>query len=412
MNARSPAIDLMKAWAVGPVLLLVLALPRPLCAPTQAPNLAENASFEADELGYIAMWTMDAQDNRPEAVRFFTTDVEKVSGGRSLAIANLAPNDARAVQWVRTKPDTWYRISCWVQARDVESAAAGANISVLGSTRLAGNLRDTGGRWKYVELLGKTGPEQRAMAVLCRLGFYRNPAKGLALFDDVSIEELSAPPARGYDTVDLSENVEGVAAVTSNAPLKIQTPPGFVPSAVFYWTGAVLAGAALMLALSLPGVAAGARRRAASQTASAAPAGEWEGPYKGIEHRRSPRSAVDVHAVARRRGRGLLAGKFISLRCENLSDNGIFLRCEDPAALRLAEEVTIEAALPTGVLRLGIATVVGVRTRWDAQGRLVNGGFALDFKKSSAAAARVRRRLAAGDGAREECESQAASVPV
>jgi hypothetical protein len=40
--------------------------------------------------------------------------------------------------------------------------------------------------------------------------------------------------------------------------------------------------------------------------------------------------------------------------------------------------------------------VVGVRTRWDAAGKLLNGGFALDFKKSSPAAVRVRRRLAVG----------------
>jgi len=40
--------------------------------------------------------------------------------------------------------------------------------------------------------------------------------------------------------------------------------------------------------------------------------------------------------------------------------------------------------------------VVGVRTRWDAAGKLLSGGFALDFKKSSPAAARARRRLAVG----------------
>jgi hypothetical protein len=77
--------------------------------------------------------------------------------------------------------------------------------------------------------------------------------------------------------------------------------------------------------------------------------------------------------------------------------------------------VALEAALPTGVLRLGTATVVGVRSRWTTEGAPLDSGFALDFNKSGAAAARVRRRLAAGEAARpalEAPEAQRESVPV
>ncbi len=386
----------MSPRAFGSALLL-LVLPLAAGAPQTRVNLVENGSFEESELGHIAMWTMDASVNTPAAVRFFTTDVERVSGGRSLAIANLEPNDARAVQWVRTRPDTWYRISCWVQTRDIDGDAAGANISVLGSTRLAGNLKGTVGRWRYVELLGKTGPRQHSMAVLCRVGFYRNPAKGLALFDDFAVEELSGPPPRGYETVDLGENVQGATAVAAGSALALQAPPGFLPSSLLYGAGAVFAAVALALAASLPAVASRARRKALSQAPK--PPSEWKGPYKGVEHRLSPRSRVAAQVVARRRGRGRAAGRFVSLPCENVSAGGIFLRCVEPWALELREEVAVEAALSSGVLKLGTATVIGVRARWDEQGRPVDGGFALQFKSNSAAAMRARRRFAASEGA-------------
>ncbi len=93
------------------------------------------------------------------------------------------------------KPDTNYRLSCWIYAQGVETPSIGANISVLGATIAAGDLRDTGGKWQLVELYGKTGPQQQAIAVLARLGFYGSLATGLALFDDFAVEELAKPPA-------------------------------------------------------------------------------------------------------------------------------------------------------------------------------------------------------------------------
>ena len=225
-------------------------------------NLAGNGSFESDVLGQVAMWTMEAQTNNVNAVRFFTTDVEKRSGIRSLAIANLQPNDARAVQWIRTRPDTWYRMSCWIQARDIATEHVGANISVLGSTRLAGDLRDTGGQWKYVELLGKTGPRQYSVAVLCRIGFYKSPAKGLALFDDFSFEELPGPPSGRYDTVDLGSNTGRRGRGSRHRRFAIEAPPGFVPLEILLASSAAFASLAVVLGRALAtGLAIVARKR-------------------------------------------------------------------------------------------------------------------------------------------------------
>ena len=170
-------------------------------------NLAANGGFELEELGSVAMWSTSAWVQSDEAVRFFVTSDAKHGGSRSFAIANLQPNDSRAMQWIAVKPGTNYRLSCWIYAQGIETPSIGANISVLGATVAAGDLRDTGGNWQLVELYGKTGPQQQAIAVLARLGFYGSLATGLALFDDFTVEELAKPPAgkivANLDTTDM-----------------------------------------------------------------------------------------------------------------------------------------------------------------------------------------------------------------
>ncbi len=196
-----PALRSQRGVAVLLLLLLVAA------PALRAENLLQNGGFEQDELRMLAMWSTEAYLYSEDAVRFFTTEQFRHSGRRALVIANLQPNDSRAVQWVKVKPDTVYRLSCRIMAQQVEAGAVGANVSVLGSTSAAGDLRDTGNRWVYVELYGRTGPQQESLGVLVRLGFYGSLAKGIALFDDVRLEEVSAAGAAGK-VIDFGENKE------------------------------------------------------------------------------------------------------------------------------------------------------------------------------------------------------------
>ena len=193
-----------------PITLLVLFAPAvgfAAVARGTAAELIQNGGFEQEELGSVAMWSTSAWVPTDEAVRFFVTSDAKHGGSRSFAIANLQPNDSRLMQWIAVKPGTHYRISCWVYAQGIDTPSIGANISVLGATVAAGDVRDTAGTWQLVELYGKTGPRQKAIAVLARLGFYGSLATGLALFDDFSVEELPGPPAgktvTSLDTTDM-----------------------------------------------------------------------------------------------------------------------------------------------------------------------------------------------------------------
>jgi hypothetical protein len=213
-------------------------------------NLVRNSGFENDELGMLSMWTTEALVHTDEAVRFFATDQARHSGRRSFAIANLQPNDSRAVQWVVVKPDTLYKLSAWVTVHGMVSGGTGANISVLGSTTAAGGLKDTGGKWRLVELYGRTGPAQTALAVLVRLGFYGSPSKGIALFDDVSLEEAAAVPA-GMKAVSFGANeaadVFPVVSSGQEAPEPAGRSPGplTLPWVVTFALAAVAAAASI-----------------------------------------------------------------------------------------------------------------------------------------------------------------------
>jgi hypothetical protein len=50
------------------------------------------------------MWPTEAFTNTDEAVLFFPTDQARHSGARSLATANLAPNDARVIEPLPSGP--------------------------------------------------------------------------------------------------------------------------------------------------------------------------------------------------------------------------------------------------------------------------------------------------------------------
>ncbi len=173
--------------------------------PAAAADLVRNGGFEADELGLLSMWTTDAWVDTDEAVRFFTTEQVRFSGRRSFVIANLEPNDSRGIQWLGVSPNTLYKLSAWVMASDIRSEGVGANISVLGSTSAAGDLKETNGKWRQVILYGRTGPGQTALAVVIRLGFYNSLATGMAMFDDVKLEPLAALP-KGAKAVNFGAN--------------------------------------------------------------------------------------------------------------------------------------------------------------------------------------------------------------
>ncbi|WJH34897.1 glycosyltransferase 87 family protein [Paenibacillus sp. CC-CFT747] len=93
------------------------------------------------------------------------------------------------------KPNTTYRLSGFLRAEQADPSAKGANLSVIGPLETSADYKDTKGEWQYVELYGRTGPEQNELKVAVRLGGYGSLTKGTAYFDDIAFEEVSQVPA-------------------------------------------------------------------------------------------------------------------------------------------------------------------------------------------------------------------------
>jgi hypothetical protein len=381
-------------------LLLALAS----VAPAGAAELVQNGGFEQEELGSIAMWSTSAWVQTDEAVRFFVTTDAKHGGSRSFAIANLQPNDSRLMQWIAVKPGTHYRISCWIYAQGVETPSIGANISVLGATVAAGDVRDTAGKWQLVELYGKTGPRQRAIAVLARLGFYGSLATGLALFDDFSVEELPGPPAgKAVASFETTDMVVVQPLPPSAEPTTVtgqgRASAAVIPTAVVIVLG-VLALAAIVVAVFALASTLVTRRYgpvatavsgripiaslitgvASRPLAAGRPrGGRRRGAAHEIEHRSWTRDALKAPITVRRRRKD---GGFdtFRMRTVNVSEGGLFVASEDISLLALDDEVSLEVLRDGAKVDLGRAWVV----------RADGDGFAL---RLAATNARIRLML-------------------
>ena len=375
-------------------------------------DLVQNGGFETDELGMLSMWSMDAWINTEAAVRFFATEQFMHSGRRSFAIANLQPNDSRAVQWISVKPDTLYRFSAWIMAKDVVSEGMGANLSVLGSTSAAGDLKDTGGEWRYAELYGRTGPRQKSLAVLLRLGFYGSLATGIAMFDDAKLEELSSLP-EGAQAISLGDNTaaEVFPVVTSSqaAPESPKAAPkAATPWAVMLVLSALaaatvlVAGAVVLMLFRVRGMPptvirqrpAGkvtlesliAKERADIAHPSSSSWGYLKPSLRGkhrrddalpIEHRESPRAPFAAWVTVRTSRAG--SHGELRLQSENMSKSGILLASSDLDALRLDEEVVLTAEGRAGTFEIGRAIVTRVHGQVPVKGKTQRGGFGLRF---------------------------------
>lgn len=134
--------------------LLVLILVCALCG--HAANLVVNGGFE--ELNGVLpnLWATDVWLQGEDASRFTVEEGQAHTGGFALTIESFKPNDAKLVQNLRVKPNTVYKLSCWVKASGVGAVSKGANLTVIGILDTSRDVRDTLGQWEFVELYGRT----------------------------------------------------------------------------------------------------------------------------------------------------------------------------------------------------------------------------------------------------------------
>jgi predicted membrane-bound dolichyl-phosphate-mannose-protein mannosyltransferase len=165
-------------------------------------NLLKNGSFEDISGGLPRMWSTDIYDNDYNNVRFFVENKGAYDGNNYITIENIRPDDARLIQTVKVKPNTIYRLSCRIKAEGIGKNALGASITELYILEASKDFKDTGGKWEYVELYGRTGKKQDNIAITARLGGYGNVNTGKASFDDFRLEQVGNPPA-GVNVINL-----------------------------------------------------------------------------------------------------------------------------------------------------------------------------------------------------------------
>jgi dolichyl-phosphate-mannose-protein mannosyltransferase len=114
-------------------------------------------------------------------------------GNNCIKITNNQANDSRIVQVVSVKPSTLYKLSGWIKTENVSQEGKGAILSVYMMTISTTELKGTND-WTYVELYGRTGPDQQALEFTAGLGGHSGESTGTAYFDDISVEEVTNVP--------------------------------------------------------------------------------------------------------------------------------------------------------------------------------------------------------------------------
>jgi dolichyl-phosphate-mannose-protein mannosyltransferase len=206
----------IKWCALFLTLLISSILPSTLVfAETGEANIVLNGSFEEVNADEPANWIRDAYLPGEENSQMKVVEGVAHTGSRFATIENLQRNDAKWTQTVSVKPDTLYKLSCWVRVVQVnDKDATGANVSVLGIGTTSRDLKISSGRWELLEFVGRTGAGQEQVTVAVRLGSYGNLNTGKADFDDFRMEKLDEVPP-GTVVVPFDPAVDqGVAAVS------------------------------------------------------------------------------------------------------------------------------------------------------------------------------------------------------
>ena len=118
--------------------------------------------------------------------------------GACVSVINAVSNDARFAQTVDVEPDTVYRLSGMIRAEGCDEGGVGATLSIEDVFVYTDAVYDTYGGWQYVELYGRTGPEQKKLTVFARVGGYGKESRGRGWFDNLELVRLDEAPADAF----------------------------------------------------------------------------------------------------------------------------------------------------------------------------------------------------------------------
>ncbi|MBN2443295.1 MAG: PilZ domain-containing protein [Spirochaetales bacterium] len=336
----------------------------------EADNIVQNGSFEFESSGYITQWNTEAFLNNNQAVRFYVTDKEFYKGKKSFGIANIQPNDSKIIQWVNVKPDSLYRLSGWIKAKKVEGAPIGANITILGIKGSSESIKESNDKWVYVEVYGKTGPRQKELAIIARLGFYGNLVTGIAYFDEIAFEKVTNAPEKQVLNFDSTE--EKYVYLEDNEMIGDQSGSIIVTLFILLCSITGLFSGVIFLYVYIIrpfikkyGLYFNVNRKTMIEDA-------------GSERRKNERKKLKLTIIVRcpTRSGGYNEMVFNSL---NISIGGVFIIVDDISLFRVGDRIEIEIEKKGKRYNIGKAYVVRLQKEHDRKGVIIHQGIGVQF---------------------------------
>ena len=110
-----------------------------------------------------------------------------------MRIENRENNDARVYQTISVEPKKTYKISVIIKTENVENGA-GANIAAYDCNGTSSGIFGTTEKWTEHTVYLTTVKDQSSIDLSLGLGGFGIMSKGVAYFDDISIEKVSEVP--------------------------------------------------------------------------------------------------------------------------------------------------------------------------------------------------------------------------
>jgi dolichyl-phosphate-mannose-protein mannosyltransferase len=190
------------------IAILLLCMLIPAVSVNAASNLLRNASFEQVTGDVPDEWGQEAYLQEDNYTVYSLSGEQAHTGMYSVKIENKEANHARWTQTVQVSKKSVYKISGYIRTEGVGADATGAHLFVEGIAAEYPQIKDSGGKWEYLEFYAKTGAEQDSITLGASLGGYGAINTGTAYFDDLSVEKVAKAPS-GATVIALTSGESG-----------------------------------------------------------------------------------------------------------------------------------------------------------------------------------------------------------
>lgn len=189
--------------------LTALALVILPCA-AHAESFVQNGDLARGSGNTPEEWRTDRWDTSAGATDFMWQAPDGDKPGQA-GIKNVKPNDARFVQDLHVREQSWYHITGKVRTENVGQGAIGAYLSLMEGFQNSQDVKGTHPDWEAVELWVKTEKWQDRLTLAVRLGGYSSLNTGEAWFTDIAAEPVSGPAPNAKNIFQPAERTGGIA---------------------------------------------------------------------------------------------------------------------------------------------------------------------------------------------------------